>query len=209
MKVKVKFCGLTRFEDARFALDLGVDALGFNFFEKSPRFVSIAQAQTIVRQLPAKAMCVGVFVNHTEKQVIETARRVPLDALQFHGDESPDFCAQFRDEWIVIKAIRLREDISKEEIESYASIADHLLFDSYDKFLYGGSGKEIEQAILANFDAKELFKNAFLSGGLSPENVASKVALYRPYGLDVASGIESAPGIKDRVLMSRFVEALS
>lgn len=206
--MKVKFCGITRFEDARFALDLGVDALGFNFYEKSPRFVSIAQAQTIVRQLPAKAMIVGVFVNHTDKQVLETARRVPLDALQFHGDESPDFCAQFRDEWIVIKAIRLREDISKKEIGSYSNIADHLLFDSYDKFLYGGSGKEIEQKALANFDTKELFKNAFLSGGLSPENVAEKVELYQPYGVDVASGIESAPGIKDRVLMGKFVDGL-
>lgn len=203
---KIKFCGIKSLEDASFGIKLGVDALGFNFFSKSPRCLTKEDAQVIIRSLPPKAKFVGVFVNHTRDEVLEIARTASLDTLQFHGEEGPEFCKSFLDEWTVIKAIRLREDTKTSYIDSFKDSTDHLLFDRYDEFLYGGSGEEID---VGSLEAKKVyFKNAFLAGGLNPENVAERVKTYQPYGVDVASGIEKAPGVKDRGLMSDFIKAV-
>jgi len=202
---KIKICGITSLSDAKAAVALGADAVGLNFYEKSPRAVSIAQAQTIIRSLPATVWKVGVFVNHSRDAVEETARKVGLDTLQFHGDEDWDFCAAWN-EWRVIKAIRIGESIDFGKLEKFQAAADLLLFDFLSKSAYGGTGKQIsDDSLQALYNAGYLQKN-LLSGGLNVENVEAAVRKFHPYGVDVASGVESSPGVKDCVLVEKFIE---
>ena len=199
---KVKICGLTRLEDAKLAFELGAYALGFNFYEKSPRNISAQDAQFIARQLPASVKIVGVFVNMPKEDVEYIARKVPLDTLQFHGDETEDYISSFKS-WDVIKAIRLTSDFNLENLNSLKAASDYLLFDSFTKE-FGGSGKEIPNDLLAQI--KEEIKHSFLAGGITPENAQEKIELYDPMVLDVASGVEEKPGIKSAEKLKKLFQ---
>lgn len=203
----IKFCGITNYEDAKFALDLGVDALGFNFSKSSKRYIDPEQAKIIIRRLPPKLMLAGVFVNSSREEVDLIARTASLDTIQLHGDETETFCANWN-ELKVIKALRIGEGgHDLQDCIRYSSVADYLLLDAYSSKEYGGTGKEIDPILLKKIP-KEIFEKTLLSGGLNSENVASKVNSYKPYGIDVASGIEASPGKKSKEKMEAFIRAL-
>jgi phosphoribosylanthranilate isomerase len=200
--VRVKICGITNKSDARAAVDLGASALGFNFYEKSPRVVAPADAWAIRQTLPPDVQAVGVFVDWKPTAVVALAQALQLTAVQLHGDESPrdaGFCAR---RVAVIKAFRVGEGFSLAEMRKFRSAA-HLLLDAAVRGQYGGTGR------IANWDlARKVAKSRpiFLAGGLTPENVAEALRYVRPYGVDVASGVESRPGKKDRGKMREFFQ---
>jgi phosphoribosylanthranilate isomerase len=198
MAVRVKACGVTLAEDARAAADLGVAAIGFNFYPGSPRFVAPATARAIAAALPPEICRVGVFVNEPRERVAAIAEEVGLTALQFHGDEPPEACQHWR--WKVIKAIRVRDRSAVDTARHYP--VDFILADAYVEGTRGGSGRRVAVDLLQQFDRQRLI----VAGGLTPENVGEVVREVRPFGVDVASGIERSPGQKDQVLMRRFIE---
>lgn len=203
----IKICGITSYADAKLALDLGADALGFNFSAASPRKVTAPEAQAIVRRLPAQAWIVGVFVNQPRAVVEQLARTVPLDTLQFHGDEDLEYCSGWR-EWRTLKAIRLRDEEAITLAAQFAPVVSHLLFDSFSTQAYGGTGIELEPALLASLMKSNLHEHALLSGGLTPANVATKLETLRPLGVDVASGVELNPRVKSPEKMKAFIDAV-
>jgi len=198
MSVRVKICGITSLEDARCAVELGASAVGFNFYSRSPRCITAEAAKRIADELPAGICRVGVFVNAERAEVATIARTVGLTALQFHGDESPADCVQWDRK--VIKAVRVRDANASAAAAAYA--VDFILADAYVESMFGGSGKRIEVPWLKGFAAERLI----VAGGLTADNVAALVRDVRPFGVDVASGVEQAPGRKDPVLMRRFIE---
>ena len=204
--VRIKICGITNFKDARAAIDLGADALGFNFFEGSPRFVSVESAKEIIRQTPASAWFVGVFVNEHRERIIDIAKEVRLDTLQFHGDETPEFCSDW-EQWRTIKAIRLGSQKDLATIAQFNEVVDHCLFDARDAQAYGGTGQKVDDILLENDELKKVLSTSFLAGGLTAQNVAERVSAYQPFGVDVASGVEIAPGKKSFQQMRDFIEA--
>lgn len=203
---KVKICGITNLEDAKLALKYGADALGFNFSEASPRRISPAAAQTIVRQLPPNAWFVGVFVNQTKDEVKRIAHQVGLDSLQFHGDETESYLKDWGS-WRVIKALRIgsAEDVEKAAV--YLTIVDHILVDSRVEGSYGGTGVGVQEELLEQLLAKDILKNSFLAGGLTPDNVKHKIKHFQPFGVDVASGVEETVGKKSSDLLQAFIAA--
>jgi phosphoribosylanthranilate isomerase len=196
-RVRVKICGITNIEDAVAALEAGADAVGFNFYAPSPRFVGPEIAADIVARLPGSVCAVGVFVNAPRQDIEQIARRVGLTALQFHGDEDPRFCRSWPHK--IIKAVRVRDSSGAAAARAYA--VDFILVDAYVEDRFGGTGRRIALEYLEGFDRGRLI----LAGGLTPENVADAVRAVRPFGVDVASGIERAPGKKDWDLMRRFI----
>jgi len=196
-RVRVKICGITNLKEALAALEAGADALGFNFYAPSPRFVSPDIAADIVARLPGTACTVGVFVNALRPHIEQIARRVDLTALQFHGDENPEFCRAWPQK--TIKAVRVRDRSGAAAARAYA--VDFILADAYVEDRFGGTGRRIALEYLEGFDRGRLI----LAGGLTPENVADAVRTVRPFGVDVASGIERTPGKKDWDLMRRFI----
>jgi phosphoribosylanthranilate isomerase len=206
--VRVKICGITRLEDAQAALDAGADLLGFNFYPQSPRYISPERAAEIIAALPQMIRCVGIFVNAelaTVRRIVETCR---LDYVQLHGDESPGFVQALSPR--AFKALRPR---SAEEAEigaaAYAplgpvdSAAPALLLDAYRPGQYGGTGWQGDWTLAARLASRY---RILLAGGLTPENVANAVRRVRPWGVDVASGVESAPGRKDHDKVRRFIQ---
>lgn len=198
-QVRVKFCGITRVEDALQAAELGASAIGLVFVEGSPRCISRARAVEICNALPPLVGVVGLFMDASAAHVHSVAAEVPLNWLQFHGGETPDYCADFKMPWI--KALPMA---SPANVQYHVwSGASALLLDAHAAGSMGGSGE--------TFD----WKNAvmpdrpwILAGGLNPDNVGSAVALMAPPAVDVSSGIESAPGIKDAALMRQFMERI-
>ena len=205
MTCKIKICGVTSEEDVTAALDAGSDALGFNFYEASRRSVAVDQAQKLVELVPMDVWKVGVFVNHPRELVANIAERVGLDSLQFSGDEPLSFCEGWG-AYRIIKAIRIAGQSEISNIDTVMRQVDIVLFDAYSATAYGGTGEEISQELLSQLD--RILPQAFLSGGLTAENVAQKVAQFRPLGVDVASGVESRPGVKDPEKIREFVEAV-
>lgn len=195
--VRVKVCGITDLDDARAALEAGADALGFNFYAPSPRFVRPEIAADIVARLPRSTCTVGVFVGASRQDVARIAQQVDVTALQFHGDEDPEFCQSWQQQ--VIKAIRVRDRQAAVAARRYA--VDFILADAYVEGQFGGTGLRIALDLLEDFDRKRLI----LAGGLTPENIGEAVRAVRPFAVDVASGVERAPGKKDWNLMRRFV----
>jgi phosphoribosylanthranilate isomerase len=195
--VLVKICGITNLDDARAAVDAGAAALGFNFYVNSPRCVTPERAAEIVAQLPPSVCTVGVFVNETRERAGAVATHVGLSALQFHGDESPEFCRGWGPK--VLKAIRVCDGHAAAAAQRYA--VDFILADAYVEGLRGGTGRRIVPILLEGFERRRLV----LAGGLTPENVAEAVRTVRPFAVDVASGVECAPGKKDITLMRRFI----
>ncbi len=201
MRTKVKICGITRLPDALAAVEAGADALGFMFFEGSKRNLTPTAAAQIIRALPPFVAKVGVFVNASADTVRATVAECGLDTLQFHGEETPEFCRQFAP-LKVVKAFRIQNAESLKPLPDYA--VDAWLLDSYVPGQRGGTGEKFNWELAAQ--AKELGRPVILAGGLTPENVADAVQQVWPFGVDVSSGVESAPGQKDAGPVRRFVE---
>ena len=196
---KIKICGLTRPEDAQAAAELGADAVGLVFYAKSKRCVDAAQAAEIVAALPPQVAKVALFVNESAEQIRRILEAVPIDIVQFHGDEAPEFCRQFgKPYW---KAVRVRsaQDIA-EAAGRYADAAA-LLLDAHIEGQYGGTGQVFDWHLLP----ETMPLPWVLSGGLNPGNVAAAVRQTGAAWLDVSSGVEQAPGIKSRDLMAEFI----
>lgn len=201
MGVRVKICGITNLEDALAAVDAGADALGFVFYESSPRHVSPEVAGDIIRQLPPLVAKVGVFVNAVEHTMLITAAQIGLDTLQLHGDGPPTpwrSCSLK-----TIKAFRVRDADSLRVLPDYDTSA--WLLDSFVPDKLGGSGATFNWDLAV--EAKKLGRPIVLAGGLTPENVADAVRKVQPYAVDVSSGVESAPGKKDTSKVRKFVAA--
>jgi phosphoribosylanthranilate isomerase len=204
-RTRVKICGLTRVDDARAAAEAGADAIGLNFYAPSPRFVALARALEIVEALPPFVSVVGLFVNPTRSEVEATLAAVPLDLLQFHGDESPEFCASFARPYL--KAVRVRPDTDLLAFQQrYATARGHL-FDAWHEELYGGSGASFDWKLLNA--AREGGSRCVLAGGLNPGNVAAACRSVRPWAVDVSSGVETAPGLKSAKLITQFIEEVN
>jgi phosphoribosylanthranilate isomerase len=203
MTVKVKICGITNLADGTAAAEAGADALGFVFYEASPRCVTVEAAARIIRALPPFVIKVGVFVNAPADEVLHTARECGLSLLQFHGDEPPDYCTQFG--VMSMKAFRIRDAQSLGILHEYAT--DAWLLDAYAEGLPGGTGERFnwDLAVAAREQAQE--RPVFLAGGLTPENVGDAVRRVAPYGVDVSSGVEAAPGQKDQAKVKAFIRA--
>jgi len=200
--VKVKICGITNIEDALAALAAGTDALGFVFYKKSPRYINPKEAGKIIRQLPARILKVGVFVNAREKQIKDIARLCRLDMLQFHGAETPEFCSRFKS-YRIIKAIRVKDKLERRDILRYRTFA--YLFDTFVAQKAGGSGKTFDWKLLKNI--KVIKRPVFLSGGLTEKNVKEAVNIAHPDWLDVSSSLEIRPGKKDHSKIRDFLKA--
>ncbi|HYK92356.1 MAG TPA: phosphoribosylanthranilate isomerase [Acidobacteriota bacterium] len=198
--VKVKVCGLTSYEDAALALAEGVDALGFNFYKRSPRYIKPAEARSIIRRLPPFTATVGVFVNVSDPaEVTETACVAGVQILQLHGDESPEYCRQLSD-WTLIKAVRPGKDFTPASLTGYAAQA--FLLDTKDDFLFGGTGKTSEWSLAAGI---KRLAPIILAGGLHAGNVGEAIRTVLPYGVDVCSGVENSPGKKDSAKLREFM----
>jgi len=201
MSTRVKICGITNLADAQVAVAAGADALGFNFYEKSPRFIPTAVAAGISRALPPYTLRTGVFVNPSEELVRRAIGECGLNLLQFHGDEPPDFCTQFG--LMSIKAFRIRDAASLNELSKYPT--DAWLLDAYVSDTFGGTGEKFNWNLA--IEAQRAGKPVFLAGGLTPENVAEAVHQVQPFGVDVSSGVESSPGRKDPVKVRAFIKS--
>jgi phosphoribosylanthranilate isomerase len=202
--VRVKICGITRWEDARLACELGASALGFNFYEKSPRAIAPAAAWDIIRRLPPFVAPVGVFVNWKPAAVVALAKSLRLAAVQLHGNEDAECVAECAKEITVVKALRVGKDFSLNRLNAFKG-ARAFLFDAAGSGErggeFGGTGQK------TNWEAAREATRSYrviLAGGLTPENVREAIQCVQPYGVDVASGVESSPGIKDPEKLRRF-----
>ncbi len=201
MKTQVKICGVTNMADALAAAEAGADMIGLNFYEKSPRYLSLATAAEISRALPPFVLRVGVFVNPEPAQVLEAIAACGLNLLQFHGDEDSDFCTQFG--VMSVKALRVQ---SAESLQTLANFqTDAFLLDAHSKAGLGGTGEKFNWDLAV--EAQKFGKPIFLAGGLTPQNVAEAVKKVQPFAVDVSSGVESAPGKKDTTKVRAFIAA--
>jgi phosphoribosylanthranilate isomerase len=200
---RVKICGITNLEDALAAVEAGARLLGFNFYARSPRYISPAAARGIIEKLPDKVKCVGVFVNEAGPEAVEmVAREAGVSAVQLHGEETPEFCSRLRG-LMTIKALRVGADYNAEHAAEYST--DALLLDAFVKDVWGGTGHTFDWSLARR--TRAVVPKLFLAGGLTPENVAAAVEAAGPYAVDVCSGVEISPGRKSLQLMRRFVEA--
>ena len=199
MAVRVKICGITRAEDLHAACNAGADALGFVFYAKSPRHVDVAAAAELVRALPPFVQSVGLFVDAAPDFVERVLRAVPLDLLQFHGDESPADCARYGRPYI--KAVRVNRDTDLLKCAADFDAARGLLLDAFVPGVPGGTGERFDWGLIP----PDLPKPVVLSGGLTPDNVAEAVQRVRPWAVDVSSGVEAAKGIKDAQKVAQFI----
>lgn len=201
--VRVKICGITNLDDALASVDAGAHALGFNFYQKSPRYIELSAARRIIEQLPASVLCVGIFVNLPETEhVRRMAGEAGVKAVQLHGDESPAYCQQLKD-LFVIKGLRVARDFDPEQAARYETEA--VLLDGFSPLLFGGAGRAFDWSIAVR--TRPLVGKLFLAGGLNENNVAAAIETVRPYAVDACSGLESAPGRKDMAKVSAFIEA--
>ncbi|HRH92604.1 MAG TPA: phosphoribosylanthranilate isomerase [Agitococcus sp.] len=201
-RTRVKICGITRLSDALDAIRLGADALGFVFYQPSPRAVSIEQARSIIQQLPPFVTTVGLFVDAPAEDVQQVLAQVPLSLLQFHGDEPQSYCQQFATPWI--KALRMQPNVDiVAQIAEYPQ-ASGILLDAWHPQLKGGTGE--------SFDWRhwpQSTKPLILAGGLTPENVSEAIHLTQPYAVDVSGGVESGKGIKEFTLLQAFMAGVN
>jgi phosphoribosylanthranilate isomerase len=202
-RVKVKICGVRTLEEAEAAIEAGADALGFNFWPRSPRFIAPADARAIARRVSPLVTLIGVFVNEDRERIVETASLVGLQAVQLHGDEAPAFCNGF-DSLRVIKALRVGEAFDCSVIEQYA--VSMILLDTSVKGSYGGTGHRFDWRTA--IEAKR-YAPVMLAGGLRTENVADAITSVRPAAIDVCSGIEAEPGKKDLRKLCEFMREVA
>ncbi len=199
--VKVKICGITGLEDALTAVEAGADALGFVFYPRSPRHILPEQAADIIRKLPPFVQTVGLFVDEELSIVNETADRCGLDIIQLHGAEPPGYCSSVRRR--VVKAFRVKDITTLDSLAPYHQVSGYLL-DAWSPAAHGGTGQTFNWEIAA--EAVQRGHRIILAGGLTPDNVVEGIRQVRPYGVDVSSGVETAPGRKDTAKIIRFVE---
>ncbi len=197
-RTRIKICGLTRPQDVRAAVDHGADAIGFVFYAPSPRAVSISQAAELVALLPPFVTSVGLFVNATEDEVNSVLEDVPLQLLQFHGDETEADCSRYGRPWI--KAARMRAGVDLVEFASLHPCASGILLDAFVEG-YGGGGKTFDWSLIPQGFGRQLV----LSGGLDADNVVEAVRRIRPWAVDVSSGVESDKGIKSTAKIAAFI----
>jgi phosphoribosylanthranilate isomerase len=202
-RTRVKFCGITRLDDAKVAIELGVDALGFVFYPPSPRYLTVAAAAAIMEQLPPFICKVGLFVDAGQSVLASIIEALPLDLLQFHGDESAADCAASGRPYI--KAVRMSPDVDLAASARQYTDARALLIDSFDAATVGGTGSVFDWARVPD----SLPKPIILAGGLTCTNVTAAITAIKPYAVDVSSGIESAKGIKDPEKMRRFMDEVA
>lgn len=198
---RIKVCGLTRAEDVQAAVAAGVDAIGLVFYPESPRHLTIAQAVTLCREIPPFVTIVGLFVNASRAEVHRVVESVPLNLLQFHGDETVDQCEGFGLPYL--RAARVRPGVDLLEFASQFPSARALLLDTWTP-AYGGSGESFDWSLVPASCPLPVI----LSGGLTPDNVAEAIRQVRPVAVDVSSGVESAKGIKDAAKIRAFVSAV-
>ena len=197
---RIKICGLTREQDVLAVAQHGADAIGLVFYERSPRHVSIAQAARLARMLPPFVTTVGLFVNAQPAFVREVLAAVPLDMLQFHGDETPAYCEQFDKPYL--KAIRVKAGVDLLQCAADFHSARGLLLDAYVEGIPGGTGAKFDWALIP----ANLGMPVILSGGLDADNVAAAIRQVRPYAVDVSSGVEASKGIKNAAKIARFMQ---
>jgi phosphoribosylanthranilate isomerase len=200
MRTRIKICGITRVGDALAAAAAGTDAIGVIFYRPSPRFVDTKSAAAIVHALPPFVSAVGLFVNPTHEEVKEVLDDCPLAALQFHGEEAPEFCRRFGLPYI--KAVRVRQGFDLIKYLADFNDAAGWLLDAFHEDAYGGKGTTFDWSLIPQSLARPLV----LSGGLNAENVADAVRRVRPWAVDVSSGVEAAKGIKDAAKIAAFIK---
>jgi phosphoribosylanthranilate isomerase len=199
--LKVKICGITNLEDAQIAIDMGADILGFNFYPKSPRYIEPNKAEEIIANLPGFVDIAGVFVNANRQNIRSMTDTGMLNWVQFHGDETSDFCSEFN-AWNLrtIKAIRVRSTQDIDQAQEFETFS--LLFDAFDPNYYGGTGKTFDWSLLRKYP-----RRVFLAGGINPDNI-SKAIETDVYGIDICSGIESEPGKKNHKKMKQLFDKI-
>lgn len=200
MSTAVKICGITRVEDALAAARLGAHALGFVFYAKSPRHVTGPRAAEIIGALPPFISAVGLFVNPEASEVERVLARVPLTLLQFHGEETPEFCARFGVPYL--KAARVRVGLDLIQYAQQYNAARGLLLDAFADGIHGGTGTRFDWSLIP----RTMPCPVILSGGLAPENVAEAIRRVRPWAVDVSSGVEASPGLKDPLRIAAFMK---
>lgn len=202
--LRVKICGITQLDDAECACELGADAIGFIFYKKSPRYITMEQAAEIVRQLPEYVVRVGVFVDTSPNEITKHIETIKLDAVQFHGNYDINDLEQFSSSQVIAVA-RVSDTFRAAELEKFKSCAAAILLDTYRKGLYGGTGKTFDWQ--AAIDAKA-YGRIILAGGLDPDNVRRAVETVSPYALDISSGVEAQPGKKDHKKLKQLFHHL-
>ena len=200
MRTRVKICGITREQDAMAAAEYGADAIGFVFYEPSPRYVSVERAAAIARELPPFLTTVALFVNADADTIASVVDQVGIDLLQFHGQECPDFCARHRRPWI--RAVRVKPDTDLLAAQAEFAAGRGLLLDAYRPGVPGGTGETFDWERIPG----ELAPRIVLAGGLNPENISDAVRRVRPYAVDVSGGVEAARGIKDPHKIKAFIK---
>ncbi|MFH1856554.1 MAG: phosphoribosylanthranilate isomerase [Candidatus Omnitrophota bacterium] len=198
---KVKICGITNEKDALAAVKFGADALGFIFYKKSPRYIAPAKCAKIAVKINPFVVKTGVFVDEKKETVLKILKQCRLQAVQFHGNETPSYCNFFRKHAIVIKAFNLKDEASLEKIKKYS--VDGYLVDTYHPVLKGGSGKVFDLKLACA--AARIKRPLILAGGLNAENVISYLNKIKPDAVDVTSGVEKKPGVKDIKQMEKFI----
>jgi len=202
MRTRLKICGFTQVHDAVTAANFGVDAIGLVFYPPSPRNVSIDQALEIVRALPAFVTVVALFVDEQDARIREVLSKVPIDCIQFHGDEAGEVCGIYNKPYL--KAIRMKPALNVMETADQYRDASALLLDAYHPGIKGGSGSQFDWGLIP----KEFSLPIVLAGGLQVDNAKLAIETVRPYALDVSSGVESSKGIKDVAKMAAFIQAI-
>lgn len=200
MHTRIKICGINHRDDALKAIEYGADAIGLIFVEKSPRYVSLTDARVIAESMPPFVTVVGLFMNAGAETVREALKVVPLNLLQFHGEETPEFCDQF--EMPYIKVLRMRDNVNVVAFAQEYPNAAGILLDTYHKGVGGGTGQTFDWNLIPDDVPFPLI----LAGGLNPENVASAVETVKPYAVDVSSGVESEPAKKDHRKIEQFIK---
>lgn len=200
MRTRIKICGITRPQDAIDAAYLGADAIGLVFYAKSPRAVTIEQAQAIIQALPAFVTTVGLFVDEDANEIKDILNHVPLDLLQFHGDENAEYCTQFSRPYI--KALRVHESSDIEAFAQQHEQAQAILLDTYIKGVKGGTGQAFNWQLVPTHCTQPLV----IAGGLTPDNLPQVIQQLRPYAVDVSGGVEQAKGIKDKAKIAAFIK---
>jgi phosphoribosylanthranilate isomerase len=201
-RVRVKFCGITRAQDALHAAQLGADAIGLIFYPPSPRAVGIARAQELMSVIPAMLTTVGVFVNPQPDELAALLEQVPLDLVQFHGDESPALCRRSPRPWM--KAVSMREGVDVRAAATRYAGARGLLLDTFRADRKGGTGQTFDWQLIPD----DLGVPIVLAGGLDASNVAAAIRAVAPHAVDANGGVESAPGIKDHTKMEAFMQEI-
>lgn len=200
MHTRIKICGINHLDDALKAVECGADAIGIIFVEKSPRYASLTEARVIAESMPPFVTVVGLFMDAPEEKVREALKVVPLNLLQFHGDESAEYCDQFNMPYI--KVLRMRDNANVVAYAQEFSNASGILLDAYHKGMGGGTGQTFDWSVIP----ADLPLPLILAGGLTPDNVASAVEQVRPYAVDVSSGVESEPSVKDHKKIEQFIK---